>query len=96
MLRFLDVVLDVTVSSLGIVERVEISSLVSSRFIRAFTTRTLATYCSVNTVLMYLMKPILASRCVLYLSCAIHVLFFCKVVIMFLSPYFMDDTVLVE
>ena len=84
------------VSSLGIVERVEISSLVSSRFIRAFTTRTLATYCSVNTVLMYLMKPILASRCVLYLSCAIHVMFFYKVFIMFSSLCFIDDTVLVK
>ena len=96
MLCFLEVVFDETVSSSGIVVRAEISSLGSSRFIRAFTTRTLVTCCSVNTVLIYLMKLILASRCVLYLSCAIQVLFFCSVVIMFSSSCFIDDTVLVE
>ena len=68
-LRFLEVVFVVTMSSLGIVDRVEISSLFSSRFIKAWTTRALATCCNVNAVLMYLMKPILASRCVL--KCAV-------------------------
>ena len=61
MLRFLEVVFVVTMSSLGIVDRVKISSLVSSRFIKALTTRALATCCSVNAVLIYLMKHILAS-----------------------------------
>ena len=96
MLRFLDVVFDMTMTSLGFEERVDISSTVSSRFIKTFTTRTLATWCSVNAVLMYLMKPILASQCVLYLSCALHVLFFYKVVIMFSSPCFIDDETLVD
>ena len=95
-LRFLDVVFDMTMTSLGFEERVDISSTVSSRFIKTFTTRTLATCCSVNAVLMYLMKPILASQCVLYLSCALHVLFFYKVVIMFSSPCFIDDETLVD
>ena len=75
MLRFLEVVFVVTMSSLGIVDRVKISSLVSSRFIKALTTRALATCCSVNAVLIYLMKPILASRCVLYLLCVNQVFF---------------------
>ena len=61
MLCFLETVFVNTMSSLVIVERVEIFSLVSSRFVRALTTRALATCCGVNTVLIYLMKPILAS-----------------------------------
>ena len=65
----------VTMSSLGIVDKVEISSLVSSRFIKALTMCVLVTCCSVNAVLIYLMKSILASRCVLYLSCVDQVLF---------------------
>ena len=69
MLRDLEVVFVVTMSILRIVDRAEISSLVSSRFIKAWTTRALATCCNVNAVLMYLMKPILASRCVL--KCAV-------------------------
>ena len=52
----------VTMSSLGIVDKAEISSLVSLRFIKALTKRALATYCSVNTVLIYLIKYILVSR----------------------------------
>ena len=55
----------VTISSLEFFDRAEIYSLVSSRFIKALTTRALATCCNVNAVLMYLMRPILASRCVL-------------------------------
>ena len=69
MLRFLEVAFVVTMSYLGILERVDISSLVSSKFIRTLTTRALTTFFTANTVLIYLMKPILASRCVLYLSC---------------------------
>ena len=96
LVRSIIVVFVVTMSSLGIVERTEISSLVSSRFIRSLTTRALATCCSVNTVLIYLMKPILASRYVLYLYCVNQVLFFCSVVMMLSSPCFIDDTILVE
>ena len=62
MLRFLEMVFVVTMSSLGIVDKAEISSLVSSRFIKALTKRALATCCSVNTVLIYLIKHILVSR----------------------------------
>ena len=86
----------VTMSSLVIVDMAENSSLVSSRFIKALTTRTLATCCSVNAVLIYLMKPILASRCVLRLDYVNQVLFFCSVVMTLSSSYFIDDTVLVE
>ena len=56
MVRFLDVVFDVTMEYSGMMERVEISFAVSSRFNRAFTTRALTTCCSVNAVLMYLMS----------------------------------------
>ena len=93
MLRFLEVVFVVTMSYLGILERVDISSLVSSKFIRTSTTRALATCFTANTVLIYLMKPILASRCVLYLSC-VNQVFFCSVDIMLSSPCFKDDTTL--
>ena len=75
MLRFLEVIFVVTISSLEIFDRAEIYSLVNLRFIKALTTRALATCCGVNAVLIYLMKPILASRCVLYLSCVNQVLF---------------------
>ena len=96
MLRFLEVVFFVTMSSLGIVERAEIYFLVSSRFIRVLTTRTLATCCSVNTVIIYLMNLILVSRCVLYLSCINHDLCFYSVVMILSSPCFIDDMVLIE
>ena len=96
MLRFLEVVFLVTMSSLGIVDREEISSLVSSRFIKALTTRALATFCNMNAVRMYLMKPILASRCVFYLYCVNQVLFFYSMVMILSSPYFIDDMVPVE
>ena len=65
-LRFVEVVCVVTMSSLGIDDRVDIFSLVSWRFLKALTTRALATCCSVNVELIYLMKPILPSWCVLY------------------------------
>ena len=96
MLRFLEVVFVIIMSSLGSVDKVEISSLVSLKFIKALTTRVLATCCSVNAVLIYLTKPILPSRCVLYFSYVNHVLFFCSVVMILSSPCFIDDTVLVE
>ena len=96
MLCFLELVFVVTLSSLRIVDRADISSLVSSRFIKALTTRALATCCSVNAVLIYLMNYILASRCVLYLSCVNQVLFFYSVVMMLLSRCFIDDMVMVK
>ena len=68
-LRFFEAVFVVTMSFLEIVERADISSWFNSRFIRALTTPAFATCCSVNAVLIYLMNPILALRCVLYLSC---------------------------
>ena len=55
MLHFLKVVFIVTISSLGIVDKAKISSLVSPRFIKALTTRALTTCCSVNAILIYLM-----------------------------------------
>ena len=60
-MRFLEVVFLVTMLSLVIVERADISSLVSSRFVRALTSHSLVTCCSVNAVIIYLMKQILAS-----------------------------------
>ena len=83
----------VTMLSLVIVERADISSLVSSRFVMALMMRALATCYSVNAVLIYLMKSILASRCVLYLFFTNQVFFFCSVVMMLSSPCFIDDTV---
>ena len=68
LVRSIIVVFVVTMSSLGIVERTDISSLVSSRFVMTLTMRALTTYYIVNAVLIYLMKSILALRCVLYLS----------------------------
>ena len=92
MLRCLEVTFVVAMSLLGIVDSVEFSSFVSSIFIKALTTRALVTCCSVNVVLIYLMKPIY----VLYLSCVSQVLCFCSVVMMLLSPCIIDDIVLVE
>ena len=86
MLRFLEVVFVVTMSFLVIVERTEITSLASSRFSKVLTTRFLATYCIVNIVPIYLMKPILVSRCFLYLFCVNQVLVFCSVVMILSSP----------
>ena len=68
LVRSIIVVFVVTMSSLGIVERTDLSSLVSSRFVMTLTMRALTTYYIVNAVLIYLMKSILALRCVLYLS----------------------------
>ena len=76
LVRSIIVVFVVTMSSLGIVERAEISSWFNSRFIRVLIKRTFATCCSVNAVPVYLMNPILALWCVLYLSYNNQVLFF--------------------
>lgn len=57
-------------------DNTKISSLFSSRFSRALTTRSFATCWNVNAVMIYFMKLILASWCVGNLSCDSQVLFF--------------------
>ena len=61
-LRFFDDAWVVIMSSLGMVDRVVIFSIFSSRFIRKLTICSFVTCWIVNAVLVYLMKPLLASR----------------------------------
>ena len=63
------------ISSLRIADGVEMSSLFSQRFIRALTICYFATYWSVNAMLVYLMRPVLALRCVDSMSCDSQVFF---------------------
>ena len=74
----------------------KISSLFRSRFINVLTIRSVATCRSVNAVIIYLMKPILDSRCVEKSSCDNQVLFFWKITMISSSPCFMDYKGLVE